>query len=80
MRSCKAFQVYFLLREKSELTVMAKPLGKRNCGGLLLFVVVLWLLQFVSKILLLNLYFSMELFHFYFFYQAQLKNRLSKTL
>lgn len=61
MRSCKAFQVHFLLREKSELTVMAKPVGNRNCG-LLVVVVVLWLLQFVSKMLFLNLYFSVDFF------------------
>lgn len=69
MRSCKAFQVYFLLREKSELTVVAKPVGNRNCGGLLVFVVVvLWLLQFVSKMLFLNLYFSVDFFFIAFFF------------
>lgn len=69
MRSCKAFKVHFLLWEKSELTVVAKPVGNRNCGGLLVFVVVvLWLLQFVSKMLFLNLYFSVDFFHSFFFF------------
>lgn len=74
MRSCKAFQVYFLIQEKSEPTVMAKPVGNRNCGCLLAFVVVgLWWLQFVSKVLFINEHFSIDfLFHRYF-YQAQLK-------
>lgn len=67
MRSCKAFKVHFLLWEKSELTVMAKPVGNRNCG-LLVVVVVLWLLQFVSKMLFLNFYFSVDFFHSFFFF------------